>query len=57
MLLYQISHVLNEQGTGNEFLKSIVKLKNGPYHLKEHPKIRNLQNLIVGLNAKGMVHF
>ena len=31
-----IGHVLNEQRSGYEYLKSI-KLKNGARHLKEHP--------------------
>ena len=33
-----ISHVLNKQGTGYEFLQSI-ELKNEARHVKEHPKI------------------
>ena len=33
-----IGHVLNELGTGYEYLKSI-ELKNGARHLKEHPNI------------------
>ena len=33
-----IGHVLNEQGTRYEYLKSI-ELKNGAHHLKEHPNI------------------
>ena len=35
---FLIGHVLNEQGTGYEYLKSI-ELKNGARHLKEHPNI------------------
>ena len=33
-----IGHVLNEQGTGYEYLKSI-ELKKEARHLKEHPNI------------------
>ena len=35
---HALSHVLNEQGTGYKYLKSI-ELRNKARQLKEHPKI------------------
>ena len=50
-------HVLNEQGTGYENLKSI-ELKNGARHLKEHPNISKFTKFeSYWLKRKGMVHF
>ena len=43
-----ISHVLNEQGTGYEFLKSI-ELENGPGRLKEHPQITKFNRAFFNL--------
>jgi len=52
-----ISHVLNEQGTGYEYLKSI-ELKNGTHHLKEQPNvIKFTKPEIYWFKRKGMVHF
>ena len=36
--LHKISHVLNEQGTGYECLKSIG-VNSKSYHMKEHPRL------------------
>ena len=43
--LKRIGHVLNEQGTGYEYLKSI-ELKNEARHLKEHPNISKFTSLL-----------
>ena len=52
-----IGHVLNEQGTGYEYLKSI-ELKNGSRHLKEHPNISKLTKFeSYWLKRKHMAHF
>ena len=52
-----MGHVLNERGTGYEFLKS-VELKNGARHLKEHPNISKFTKFeSYWLKCKGMVHF
>ena len=55
--LFTIGHVLNEQGTGHKYLKSI-ELKNGSRHLKEHPNISKLTKFESDwLKRKRMVHF
>ena len=52
-----ISHVLNEQGTGYKYLKSI-ELKNGSFHLKEHPKLSTFVEFqSYWFQGQGMVHF
>ena len=52
-----VSHVLNEQGTGYEFLKSI-ELKNGPLYLKEQLKISKLTKFeSYWFKGKSMVPF
>ena len=52
-MLLTIIHVLNEQGTGYEFFKSIG-LKNGANHLKGHPKVSKYTKfeIVIGLNVK-----
>ena len=51
-----ISHVLNEQGTGYKYLKSI-ELKNGSCHLKDHPKISKFAKFeSYWFKRKGVVH-
>ena len=50
----RIGHVLNEQGTGYEYLKSI-ELKNGARHLKEHPNISKFTKF-ESYWLKGMIH-
>ena len=52
-----IGHVLNEQGTGYEYLISI-ELKKGASHLKEHPNISKFTKFeSYWLKGKGMAHF
>ena len=53
----RIGHVLNEQGTGYEYLKSI-ELKNWAGPLKEHPNISKITKFqSYWLKRNGMVHF
>ena len=52
-----ISHVLNEQGTGYKYLKSI-EFRNEARHLKKHPKISKFTKFeSYWFKRKGMVHF
>ena len=52
----RIGNVLNEQGTGYEYLKSI-QLKNEARHLKEHPNISKFTEFESHwFKRKGMVH-
>ena len=52
-----ISHVLNEQGTGYEYLISI-ELKNESRLVKEHPKVSKSANFEgYWFKRKGMVRF
>ena len=56
-LALSIGHVLNEQGTGYEYLKSI-ELKKGTHHPKKHPNISKFTKFkSYWLKRKGMVHF
>ena len=52
-----ISHVINEQGTGYEYSKSI-DLKNEASDLKEHPKISKLGKFESNkFKRKGMIYY
>ena len=56
-LKVHIGHVLNEQGTGYEYLIS-TELRNRAHHLKEHPNIRKFTKFeSYWLKGKGMVRF
>ena len=56
-LMAPIGHVLNEQGTGYEYLKS-MELKIEARHPKKHPNISKFTKFeSYWLKHKGMVHF
>ena len=53
-----ISHVLNEQGTGNEYLKQLNRIENEACHRKDHSNISMFIKFeCYWVKRKDVVHF